>query len=456
MNKYFIFEKEQKIHLPKEADKQLFEMLVRSYAHVACDVVCDTENEVVVGSCSPVPVGDSDFVINADEGGLYITGTDYPATIRGFITVLDKLVYVREKKGYGIECGVVREKAAIQFRSVHLCVFEQTDYDFLRKCVRACGIAKYSHVVLEFWGMLKYDCMKELGWEQAYSKEEIRVIVKEANAMGIEIIPMFNHLGHASSARSCIGKHVVLDQNPDLDYLFNTNGWEWDFESEEVYELLRKIREELIELCGEGKYFHLGCDEAYSLGYGENRGAELGKYLTRVQEELSQIGRRGIIWGDMLLYETNFKEEPEHYSCTIENEAISKAFRENLSRDIIIADWQYYQTGDVWKSSVSLIEDGFEVIACPWDMPENTKSGVKNAMKPQMYGLMHTTWHTLNRYYGFSCMLYAGLASWSGDLDVIKPKPLQFYSAATARKVLPSNGIYAKAGWNDKEIGPGL
>ena len=31
----------------------------------------------------------------------------------------------------------------------------------------------------------------------------------------MEVIPMINHLGHASASRACYGRHVVLDQNPD-------------------------------------------------------------------------------------------------------------------------------------------------------------------------------------------------------------------------------------------------
>ncbi len=457
MANYFAFDKNQKIHLPQKTSANLFAELTNSYAHGDHEIVNDTDDKTArIKNAETVSLDNYDFAINITPDGIAICGKDYASTIRGYITLLDKIKYQREVGAYGVECGIIREKAAVNFRSVHLCVFEQTDYDFLRKCVRACGIAKYSHIVLEFWGMLKYDCMKELAWKEAFSKEQIKAVVSDANAMGIEIIPMFNHLGHAAAARANMGKHVVLDQNPEYEYMFNTYGWEWDFENEEVYELLTKVRNELIELCGEGSYFHLGCDEAYSLGYGENRGAALCKYLNRVQKELKSQGRQGIIWGDMLLNESDYKNEPEHYYCTIENENISRTIRENLNKDIIIADWQYFQTGDTWKSSVALKSSGFDVIACPWDTPENTKSGVKNAMSSNTYGLMHTTWHTLNSYHGFSMMVYAGMASWSGDIDVIKTKELPFYCASTARKVLPSNGIYEKAGFNDKEIGPGL
>ena len=122
---------------------------------------------------------------------------------------------------------------------------------------------KYSHIVLEFWGMLKLDCMKELSWSIGYEKEQVRPILDEARAMGMQIIPMFNQWGHATACRLISGKHVVLDQNPALQTLFSPDGWSWDLENPEVRRLHRAIRTELCELCGEGDYFHLGCDEVY-------------------------------------------------------------------------------------------------------------------------------------------------------------------------------------------------
>jgi hypothetical protein len=47
------------------------------------------------------------------------------------------------------------------------------------------------------------------------------------------------------------GKHVVLDQNPTLQTYFSEDGWCWDIRKPKVRELFRKIRSELIELCGD-------------------------------------------------------------------------------------------------------------------------------------------------------------------------------------------------------------
>ena len=43
------------------------------------------------------------------------------------------------------------------------------------------------------WGMLNFDCMKELSWPHGFTKEQIRPLLAEAHDLGMEIIPMFNH-----------------------------------------------------------------------------------------------------------------------------------------------------------------------------------------------------------------------------------------------------------------------
>ena len=454
---YYILKSDADIRIPQGMDPGLPGELLSGYTQ-------DTEFSIkhndslqtitvgeVNGECA---VADADAVVlEITEQGVSITGTDPAATMRGFITMLERIEYDRASDSFRIPCGHIEEKPHMAFRSVHLCLFPETPLRFVKKCIRACGIAKYSHIVLEFWGMLKLDCMAELAWPFAHTKEEIRPLIEEARALGMEIIPMFNHLGHASANRELYGKHVVLDQNPRLEYLFNTHGWEWDFESGEVYDLLAKVRRELIELCGEGSYFHLGCDEAYSLGYGENRAEALCRYLNRIAADLREQGRRTVIWGDMLLLRRDYTAEPQRYSCNMENVEIYRTLIEGLDKDIIIADWQYHLTCDEWKSSTALKAAGFDVICCPWDNQANARSAIVNVQNQNLMGIMHTTWHTLSK--GFPIMLYSGRAAYSGETEV-KPKEVRFSAAEVARRVLPAQGVYEDAGWSEKVIGPGL
>ena len=405
-------------------------------------------NCITMGNYKEFNRGNSEYVINVNDDGVYIEGRDYSATMRGFLAFLEKIKYSESKNCFYIENHCITENPLLNFRCVHICIFPETKLDFLKKCVRSCAIAKYSHIILEFWGMLKFDCMKELSWPFAYSKKEIKKIVAEANALGVEIIPMFNHLGHASACRAIDGKHVVLDQNPRYEYMFESYGWIWNFKRDDIYELLGKIRDELIEVCGEGHYFHIGCDEAYSIGNDEGKALELAEFLNRVSNDLKAKGRRVIMWHDMLLSQQEF----EGYFAS-SSKKVSDILIQNIDKNIIIADWQYSYHNETWKTSKKFKENNFDVVCCPWDSKRNITEAVDTVTTNKLYGMIHTTWHTLFR--GFKEMIYAGVVSYGtnkGNLDDIH----KFYCASVARKALPSYGEYEKCGWSEKMTGPGL
>lgn len=445
----YVFKKTPTIIMPSIDDNPVIEELLQNYAYgTKWNIIRNLNNCITIGNYKKTDRGKSEYVINVTDDGVYVEGCDYSSTMRGFLTFLEKIKYSANGEYFYIENCYITENPLIDFRCVHLCIFPETKLDFLKKCVRSCAIAKYTHIILEFWGMLKFDCMIELSWPFAYSKEEIKNIVSEANALGVEIIPMFNHLGHASSCREINGKHVVLDQNPRYEYMFNSYGWIWNYKINDVYELLNKIRDELIEVCGEGSYFHIGCDEAYSIGSNEIEAVKMAEYINRVSNDLQSKGRRAIMWHDMLLSQ----EEFEGYYATSSSK-ISDILIQNIDKNIIIADWQYSCHGRTWETSQKFKENGFDVVCCPWDNKQNIIEAVDTVTTNKLYGIIHTTWHTLFR--GFREMIYAGVVSYNTIKDSLDDIH-RFYCASVARKALPAYGEYEKCGWSEEMTGPGL
>lgn len=446
----YIFNLVQTINMPTSSQNTVIPELLSNYTYGRkWNISYNTEeNCITVGNYTKADFGNSEYVINATDEGIYIGGADYPCLMRGFLTFLEKIKYSPDTGAFYVENCHISESPLIRFRCVHLCIFPETKLDFLKKCVRSCAIAKFSHIILEFWGMLKLDCMKELSWPFAYSKEEIKHIVNEANALGVEIIPMFNHLGHASACREINGKHVVLDQNPMYEYMFDSYGWVWSFQRDDVYNLLKKVRDELIEVCGKGSYFHIGCDEVYSFGHNKDKAVQMAEYINKITTELKAKGRRCIMWHDMMLSADEF----EGYTATSDKE-VSDILINSLDKSIIIADWQYSYHGENWKTSKKLQECNYDVVCCPWDSQSNINEAIDTAVSNNLYGIIHTTWHTLFR--GFRDMIYAGVVAYGSS----KEDPgdiIRFYCASVARKALPSQGDYEKSGWTEKMTGPGL
>jgi hypothetical protein len=146
------------------------------------------------------------------------------------------------------------------------------------------------------------------------------------------------------------------------------------------------------------------------------------------------------------------EEGLNNYICNAPSVEWAQYIRKNLSRDIIIADWQYDRDDVPMKSSLVFKEDGFDVALCPWDRKASvTSATVKTVEDEGLFGVMHTTWHTLSRRMPYVA-LCARLA-YDGAVYPAKISPDYEKTAAILRKVFFVDGDYEKAGWGRYEIG---
>jgi len=329
-----------------------------------------------------------EYVLHVDEKGIFIIGKDYGGLMRGFMSLLMKIKH----EGDLLKVEAIHEESnyLLKNRMFHLCVFPDNDLLFIKKIVRLAAACQYTHIVIEFWGMLKYDCMKELAWPQAFSKDQAFEVIKEAKELGLEPIPMSNQLGHATSARGCYGRHVVLDQNPRYHYLFTPDGWAWNIYSDKVKVLLRTIRKELYDLFGDGEYMHLGCDEAYIISHDPDLRKGLLDYLASLTSEVEAEGRRPMIWMDMLLEKNRF----EGCYCAGEKDEV-EFIRNSTAKATVFVDWQYGAYETPVPSLFSLKDSGHDVIGAPWSNDRNYKAVINTVNQNSMFGIMYTTWHTI-------------------------------------------------------------
>ena len=278
-------------------------------------MIAGEKNKISVGNADFIPLEDGDeYTLCVKNDGIGILSESEQGLLRGFMMLIMCIEHLSANR-FGIKCCDIHGKFKVKNRMIHLCVFPETSFETIRRQVRLCGVLQYTHIIVEFWGMFKYECLKELSWKFGFGKERIRELVCEIRDMGMEPIPMFNHLGHATQCRIKNGKHTVLDQNAGLSYLFTPDGWAWNIHSEEVHQLLRDIRKELYEVFGEGEYIHLGCDEAYIFSNGYIKKEELRDYLGKMTNEAVSEGRKPIIWADMLVGDKEADCVGERYYC---------------------------------------------------------------------------------------------------------------------------------------------
>lgn len=459
---YYVVNGSQTIRLPRTMTEPAVMELISAYSFgVQWEIVRDhAESVIVIGEGAPVDREGYDFALSITPKGVYIEGADDAALMRGLYAFLERL-FCCDRGVYRAECGVLRQSPDVGMRAAHLCVFPETSLPFLEKCLRTAAFCRYSHVVLEFWGMIRLDSFPQMAWPFAFSKEEIGALVRRARSLGLEIIPMLQHLGHASMARQgASGKHVVLDQSPELEYLYLPGfyGWVWDYTKPAVRRLLADVRDELCALCGDGRYFMIGCDEADDLGQGENSleiARDLCEYLNGIQADLASKGRRAIMWGDMLLCAADMplahRVNGEYYDANSSHE-FAAALRAGLRKDIVIADWQYTVVSDsVWQSTRFFREAGFDVLCCSFSNQANYQTALNTIRTHDCMGFMKTTWHTLGRQ--IPHLVYAGDLMWHGR-EVMSFSKTCSKAMDIFRKMLPCRS-YADAGWSSIQIGPG-
>ena len=406
-----------------------------------------------IGSTEPIPLDGHAYSIHVDENGVCISAEDERDLRLGMMTLLDRIRMIDEGdlSVCVIDCCQIKDSPTIQTRMVHFCIFPETKLWEIQKFIRFSAALKYTHLILEFWGMLQYDCLKELSWEHAFTKAEIRPLIAEAKALGLEIVPMFNHWGHASASRVMHGKHVVLDQSPQLQYLFSDNGWCWDIRSARVRALLGEIRRELIELCGDGEYFHIGCDEAYGFDMTKKEARDaLCAYVNEISAELKRQGRRAIAWGDMFLCKRPSYNPKNAYVCNAPTPEAEADMLARLSRDVIIADWQYDATEAPVETAFVFRDAGFDTLLCPWDRSVDKLNSCLSTVKDaRLYGLLHTTWHTLSK--GMPYVMLAALGGFE-SIEGIRASRVASKAASLLRKVYFADGDYEKSGWAKSQI----
>lgn len=467
----FCFSQKVYLHLSeKNADKNFAALYKELWSGFtaglsAFEFVCDVSDDgiAVLTVSDELPrlnksdLNGYEYIVESTNSAVYLTFDGKTAHAHAMSTLL-QMIQINDtaKKEFGIGCCKICDKPSIKFRGIHLCLFPESSFELIEKTVRLCGLLKYTHVVLEFWGTLRYDCLDVLGWkDNSYSKDTIRKLVATGNAMGIEFIPMFNHLGHAPQSRSCCGKHTVLDQDPTLEKLFEPDGWTWCVSNPDTLKLLKDVRAELIELFGEGKYFHIGCDEAYTYATCDicskkDKGKMLADYINGVAEDLASVGRQAIMWADMTLGNDRFKLP---YCVSPDAGFDPEEFLKNLSDDIIHDDWQYDVCEGDYLSGEYMAErhSRKNIIASPWGTKEPIWYLCRKVKEMNLGGILETTWNRLSEGYG-SVMMTA-VHCWQDEFT--EDDTWEFFSCHTAkllRKLKPANGNYENSGYMLKQM----
>lgn len=166
-----------------------------------------------------------------------------------------------------------------------------------------------------------------------YTQEELRDIDDYADALGIEIIPCIQTLGH-------LGQILQWDEYFDLRDTANV----LLAEHEESYELIRKIIRAASGPLRSNR-IHLGMDEAHGLGTGRYKDLKgekrpfdiMNAHLARVRDICRDEGLQPMIWSDM--YFRLGSKDHGYYDL---DWSIPSDVVQDIPKDVQQVYWDYY------------------------------------------------------------------------------------------------------------------
>ncbi len=204
---------------------------------------------------------------------------------------------------------------------------------YLKKELKLLADLGYDTIIWEVENNIRWNTCPECVSPEAFTKAEFKDILAYSRELGLEPVPLLQTLGHCEYVLKQ-GKYKPLAEVPErIDQYCPRNP--------DVVTFLRKWIDEYLELFGNVRYFHLGADEAYTLGqcplcreYAEahSLSALFVDHINAVSQTLLAKGIRPIIWGDMLL----------HYPEALDS----------LSRQVVVFDWLYTRYNGAGKVEV--------------------------------------------------------------------------------------------------------
>lgn len=252
-----------------------------------------------------------------------------------------------------------------------------------------------------------FDAYPEIGKNRgALTKKEAAEIVKYAHENFIEVIPIFQTLGHYENILS-LPEYLKLAEFPGAASL--------NVSSPEIYKFLETAFDELFEVFP-SEYFHIGADESYDVALGESSFlldslslAEIHlRHYLKVYEICSKKNKKVLIYSDMLL----------HHQEVLDR----------LPKDIIIVDW-HYRPQNFYESTKLFNQKGFKYLVSPsvWNFTSsfpvyqnafsNIKVIIENGIENNSIGVINSCWGDFGsetfrelNYWGYA---WSAQCSWS-------------------------------------------
>jgi len=311
-------------------------------------------------------------------------------------------------------------KSSFRFRGAQLDLARQIEsMEFIKQFTDMIAANGYNVLFLYLEGRVKTESFPYPADNECYTTEQMCEIVKYASSKGIDVVPGISLLGHAE----LFLEYKELAETAELRDGSNGRFWnnrKLDFcpSQEATYDFFKKYLKEICAIFP-SKYFHIGLDEAWDIGYCEKCKAKAVNFtgeqhlfldnLLRCHEILADFGRQVMMWDDMFEYYHDILPE--------------------VPRDVIMVNWQYATDVQHYKGHFSNLKVehllaeydrlGFEYIIAPSDYSSaNVRTFTEYAENFKPLGGLVTSWEkrTCFLYKSMPTIAYAGRL-WSDETN---------------------------------------
>ncbi len=268
-----------------------------------------------------------------------------------------------------------------------------------------------------------FESHPELRDKDPLSRKDIKKLVKVCRENKIRLIPQINLLGHqswASTTNNLLKVYPEFDETPKVKM---PEKYAWPNEDglycksycplhPGVHKIVFALVDEICDVF-ETDAFHAGMDEVFYIGHdkcprcsGLDKAELFAGEVNKIRNHLAQKNRQLWIWGDRLL-------DGKITGLGMWEASMNNTHRsvDLIAKDVIICDWHYERPD---QTAVYLAMKGFNVITCPWRMPEIAVSQTRDMLrfrasatpklKDRYQGMMQTVWsgagQFLDEFYG--------------------------------------------------------
>ena len=258
------------------------------------------------------------------EGALIIAPTAH-----GLFDGLQTLWQLVDQSQGRPPCGTIVDWPALTLRGVHLDLKGgMAPAAYWREAICRLSRYKINAVLVEYEDKFPYAGHPELAGPGALTREELDALLATARDHFVEVIPLLQCLGHVEYILRH-PQYAALRESGDLTQFCP--------QEPGSLALWRELADEVLAAHPEGRYFHLGADEAWRLGdcprcraVADAQG-KLALYLAHVNAAADHVraaGRQPIIWDDMV------------------QRNLDAHGLEGLPDDVILCSWAYGPADD--------------------------------------------------------------------------------------------------------------